>query len=352
MARLSLADAIEARSLRCPRCCGGLSLEAEEGEAAVRCRECGAAYPARAGIPSLLPEVDVHNDRVREFWGALYDAAYREHDERMERAEFLTRLDDLREMFHYRQHLAAVEMPLGDLEGKRVLEVGSGAGGHSALFSWLGAQVFSLDITPQRVAATAAKLDLLGGVVKDLALQGDAGALPFPDDFFDIVYSNGVLHHTPYVGRAVEEIHRTLKPGGRAVVMLYAKNSFLYRIVLFPVKGILLGRAFRDRDWLGRATEWMSGSRQRVYNPRTEVFSGREVERLFARFRSVSIRKGSFAFDQIPIIGKVLGMVAGGWTGYNPGGILVYGFPWRNETGFELWAGRGIGFALNISATK
>ncbi|MBI3126036.1 MAG: methyltransferase domain-containing protein [Candidatus Tectomicrobia bacterium] len=352
MTRLSLAEAIGWGSLRCPRCRGGFSLEAEEGEEAVRCQECGAAYPAQAGIPSLLPEADGRNDRVREFWGALYDAAYREHDERMGRADLLSRLDDLLEMFRHRRHLAAVEMPLGDLEGKRVLEVGSGAGGHSALFSRLGARVFSVDITPQRVVATAAKLDLLGGAPKDLALQGDASALPFPDDFFDIAYSNGVLHHTPYVGRAVEELHRTLKPEGRAVVMLYAKNSFLYRGVLFPVKGILLGGASRNRDWLGRATEWMSSRRQRVYNPKTEVFSGREIERLFARFRTVSIRKGSFTFDQIPLIGKLLGKVAGRRTGYNPGGVLVYGFPWRNETSFELWAGRGIGFALNISATK
>ncbi len=352
MARLSLPEAIARGRLRCPRCRGRLAAGENGEEGAVGCRECGTAYPAGGGILSLLPEQEPISRAVREFWGALYRDAYREHDEKMGREEFLARLDDLAALLRHRRHLAAVEMPLGELAGKRVLEVGSGAGAHSAVFSRMGAEVFALDITPERVAATAAKLDMLGEGTPGVAFQGDAGALPFEDGFFDIVYSNGVLHHTPYVGRAVEELHRVLKPGGRAAVMLYAKNSFLYRGVLFPVRGILQGGVFRDRGWLGRATEWMSGKKQRVYNPKTEVFTGGEVRRLFGRFREVAVRKNGFLFDQIPVVGKIAGRWAGRRTGHNPGGVLVYGFPWRNETAFELWAGRAIGFGLNILAVK
>src|SRR5207245_4997879 len=58
----------------------------------------------------------------------------------------------------------------------------------------------------------------------------DAENLDFNDNSFDLVYSHGVLHHTPDTARAVREIHRVLRPGGRAVVMLYHRNSYNYRV--------------------------------------------------------------------------------------------------------------------------
>jgi ubiquinone/menaquinone biosynthesis C-methylase UbiE len=56
----------------------------------------------------------------------------------------------------------------------------------------------------------------------------DAESLPFDDDTFDLVYSNGVIHHTPNTGRTVAEMLRVRKPGGRAIVMVYAENSLQY----------------------------------------------------------------------------------------------------------------------------
>ena len=73
---------------------------------------------------------------------------------------------------------------------------------------------------------------------------------------------------------------------------------------------------------------------------------------LFSGFREVHVRKSGFVFEQVPIVGKTLGRIVGRWTGYNEGGILAYGRPWRNETRLELWLGRFIGFNLNIRAVK
>jgi len=255
-------------------------------------------------------------------------------------------------MFQHRDHLAANEMMGEDIYGKRVIEIGSGSGAHSALFSSKGAYVVSMDLSVERVLATAQKLDLVENNHECFCLQGDAEQIPFLDNSFDIVYSNGVLHLTPDTSKAIREAHRVLKPSGKAVIMLYGKHSFLYWLNIFLVKGILLGNIFRSRNWLGRVTEWIAESPQKIHNPETKVYSHKEITELFSIFTSVSVRKNSFVVQQIPVIGKVLSRALGLVTGYNKGGILVYGIPWRNETRWELALGRFMGFGLNICATK
>ena len=54
--------------------------------------------------------------------------------------------------------------------------------------------------------------------------------MPFPDDYFDIVFSHGVLHHVPDIETAQKEIHRVLKSDGELIVMLYAKWSLNYQL--------------------------------------------------------------------------------------------------------------------------
>jgi hypothetical protein len=96
---------------------------------------------------------DIKRD-IQAFWGAVYRTAYADSDAALTPGALGRALDDLEDMFRYRDHLAVTEMPLAELAGRHMLEVGSGAGGHSALFANKGARVTALDLTGDRARAT------------------------------------------------------------------------------------------------------------------------------------------------------------------------------------------------------
>jgi len=288
---------------------------------------------------------------IQAFWGALYDSLYGEADQDITREQLIEALDAMEDMFRLRGHMAVVEMPPSELAGKRVLEIGPGAGGHSALFARHGARVTAIDITRPRAQATAKKFKILGAD-DCMAMQGDAEALPFDDGTFDVVYSNGVLHHTPDTEKAFDEVFRVLKPGGRAVIMLYCKSSWHYWINMWLCVGILLGRAFGDKNWLGHATEWGGKDTQTVTNPVTRCYTANGIRQLFRRFGSLSLRKSEFYFYLIPKLGRFYRRWQIKRYGTHPGGYLVYGEAWPFQSPLEHWLGRFIGWSWFISATK
>ncbi len=290
---------------------------------------------------------------IQAFWGSLYTSLYDDVDARLTRDVLLAAIDDLKDMFTLRRHMAAVEMPLHALQGKRVLEIGPGAGGHSALFAAHGADVISIDLTSARAQATQRKFDLLGDdAVSCRAMQGDAENLPFADDSFDIVYSNGVLHHTRDTERAIDEVFRVVKPGGRAVIMLYCKSSWHYWINMLLCVGLLKGKAFGDKNWLGKATEWGGKETQQIANPITRCYTHAGIHKLFSRFVDINARKGEFYFYLIPKLGRIYRRFQIKHYGTHPGGLLVYGEPWPYQSKLEIWLGKVMGWAWFISATK
>ena len=290
---------------------------------------------------------------IQQFWKSLYDSLHGGEDSNASREGLRQGLEALEDMFRYRRHMAVVEMALAQLSGKAVLEVGSGAGSHSAMFALHGAHVTSVDLTLDRVRATAVKFALLQPSANGcIAVQGDAEGLPFGDNAFDIVYSNGVLHHTNDTEAALAEVYRVLKPGGKAVIMLYCKSSWHYWFNLLLCEGLLRGRLFGNSNWLGNVTEWGGKRPQTAENPITRCYSRGGIKRLFRRFRSVAMRKGEFYFYLIPKIGGYYRAYQIRRYGTHPGGLLAYGEPWPIQSPLELRLGRSIGFAWFISATK
>src|SRR4030095_6632622 len=93
-----------------------------------------------------------------------------------------------------------------------------------------GAEYTGVDLTEAAIELAQQRFVLFG--LPGQFRTADAESLDFAHDSFYLVSSHGVLHHTPDTARAIQEVHRVLRPGGRAVVMLYHRNSYNYRVKL------------------------------------------------------------------------------------------------------------------------
>jgi len=163
--------------------------------------------------------------------------------------------------------------------GKKVLDVGCGNGYVLSKYAIEGAEVYGIDITQQGI-------DLCRQRFLHLDLKGDfrvadAQEIPFPDNTFDCVCSMGVLHHVPDTQKALDEIYRVLKPGGRLIVMFYHRNSAKYR--------------FKYRVWswfTGKSMQQLVNEFDGVGNPKGTVFSRTELRKMLHRFAEVKMHVG------------------------------------------------------------
>lgn len=114
------------------------------------------------------------------------------------------------------------------LQGKHLLEIGCGMGYDSLEFLKRGVRVTATDLTPNAVKMSIQHFKLEGVHAEDVR-TANALELPFEDNTFDAVWSNGVLHATGNTRLAIQEARRVLKPGGRAIIShFYRKPSWMY----------------------------------------------------------------------------------------------------------------------------
>ncbi len=161
--------------------------------------------------------------------------------------------------------------------GKRVLEIGVGLGADHQHFAEAEAQVVGIDLTPRAIQRTAERFRVLG-LESDLRVA-DAESLPFSSDAFDLVYSWGVLHHSPDTPKAVSEVLRVLKPGGAAKVMIYHKNSMV-GFMLWTRYALLMLRPF---------TSLAEIYAKYLESPGTKAYTIAEARELFQGFGHVHI---------------------------------------------------------------
>jgi len=130
----------------------------------------------------------------------------------------------------------------GPMDGGRALEVGCGRGiGAEIILRNFGADsVDAFDLDARMVEKAKKRLARYGSKVR--VTVGDAVAIDAPEATYDAVFDFAIIHHIPDWRRALSEIHRVLKPGGR----FYA-DEILRAVILHPLLGRLLHHPLEDR---------------------------------------------------------------------------------------------------------
>ena len=224
-------------------------------------------------------------DDVRSYWNQHI------HDLEITRHPVGSRgfFDDL-DQYHFEKlhHLLRL-VSFDGYRGRRVLEVGCGAGVDLARFAKGGADVTGVDIA-------ASAIDLAHANFAQQELRGDfhvanGEALPFPDQSFDLVYAHGVVQYTADPQRLVDECRRVLKPGGEAIFQVYNRRS-----------------------WLNALSKLMNVGLEHEGAPVLLTFSIGEFRRLLCGFHGVTILPERF---------PVKSRLHGGWKGALYNGVFV-----------------------------
>lgn len=212
--------------------------------------------------------------------------------------------------------------------GKKVLEIGTGVGTDARIIIEKGADYTGVNIDQGSVELTKKALDAfaLNGRVE----KCDATSMKYTNATFDVVYSFGAMPCIPDLEKAMEEIHRVLKPGGEVVGLLYNRSSINYHIEIMFLRKIfrhllvipgaiglfqLLGfprdrleghlklyrnsKNMSDQEWLSRNTDGPD-------NPFICVQDAKEADRLFASFEIISHEVYFFDFRHWGVLGRLL----------------------------------------------
>ncbi len=222
-------------------------------------------------IPDLkrsdLKNPDLKNE-VREFWDSDPCGTRYLNDEEDFEAHARTRYALEPYIMEFTQFSSA--------RGLKVLEIGVGMG--ADYLEWLkaGAQATGIDMSAGSLEKARQRCES-AGYRPDLRLA-DAEHLPFANETFDVVYSYGVMHHSPDTALCLREAWRVLKPGGRAQIMLYHHPS-LTGAMLWLRYGALQGKSLRETVY------------ERLESPGTKTYTRAEVSSLMEHFEDVVMRQ-------------------------------------------------------------
>lgn len=217
--------------------------------------------------------MDVVKKAVEEFWdkASCGEDLYLQNQQREGYIEHARRRYELEPVIEEFAEFDSVQ-------GKNVLEIGVGLGADHQRFAQAGAHLKGIDLTARAVAHTRRRLALFD-LASSLSI-GDAEKLDFPSNTFDVVYSWGVVHHSPNTPQAIAEVHRVLRPGGVARIMIYHKSS-------------LVGYMLWVRYALLRLRPWMTLTEiyaRFLESPGTKAYSLTQARRMFESFSGTQIR--------------------------------------------------------------
>lgn len=213
------------------------------------------------------------------------------------------------------------------LRKQDVLEIGVGNGSHAQLLASHAKSFAGIDLTGYAIKSTAERLRVfdLDGTVQ----QMDAEQMKFADCSFDFIWSWGVIHHSANTRRILEEMHRVLRPGGEAIVMVYHRTFWEYYVqgtMLSLLSGQMfkpaaihasvqrrtdgaIARYYRRSEWKQLVSDLFTVEDVRIYGKKTELVplpAGRLKNILIdlipnscSRFLTNNCRWGSFLVTRL-----------------------------------------------------
>jgi len=293
----------KAELLACPVCKGFPLTEEKEG---YFCLSCSSNFPISEGIPVLLRNNSTITDQEAsraEFWDAGWD-------KRNKSLLSLSREEILQERSNYLSYLtdegypSAIDLSETNVGGKKFLNIGCGGGYEGLLFAGYGTRYIGVDFSHNAVHYTK-QLITNAGFRAD-TFQCEAEALPFQDASIDVVYSSGVLHHTPNTEDALKEVFRVLKPGGMAMIGLYATYSPMF--IWYRLHALIRGNWTKKSidEWMNTNTEgeWQTDDRVNLW---TKTYSKLQFTSMIKRagFSNIQIQQMPQLIENLPVLGKL-----------------------------------------------
>ncbi len=242
--------------LACPHCGEAFSLEefatSENADGQVEVEQgilrslCGKWYPIVDAVPVILPNaLDIYSDFAREYadrlpeWPISADEIRRFEEEKKKTQESFgfewtvySTVRDERDEGYVLEGGLTPEF----FTGKLVLDAGCGYGRHSRIVQEFGAEVVGIDLSVAVINARKITKDM----PKVHIVQTDLFYPPFRKEIFDVVFSWGVLHHTPDPRRAFEGLVDFVKPGGDISVKIYRKRPAPARFIESLIRKVTL----------------------------------------------------------------------------------------------------------------
>jgi 2-polyprenyl-3-methyl-5-hydroxy-6-metoxy-1,4-benzoquinol methylase len=161
--------------------------------------------------------------------------------------------------------------------GKKVLEIGCGIGTDTVNFARHGAIVTAVDLSPQSLKIAAQRVEVFGLADRVRFYSGSAEELIsfLPPDTYDLIYSFGVIHHTPHPERVLEQMRSYAGPGTTVKVMVYHRHSWK---VFWILMGYGKGKFWRLRELVAEHSEAQTGC------PVTYTYTRRQARQLLESF--------------------------------------------------------------------
>jgi SAM-dependent methyltransferase/uncharacterized protein YbaR (Trm112 family) len=290
----------------CPSCKRPFGADQGTGDV-VLCSPCNLRFPIIDGVPCFMlsnPEAEHRSAFWDGGWKKRFYAADGDHQHigRADGEELQRQVNENIALLKRQRSMIVTDVTPDVVAGKRVLNIGCGVGMEGPILTEYGAQYIGVDFSFTAAKTTADNLRKLRRADYTTA-QADAENLPISDESIDIVFSNGVLHHTPNTQKTFDEVYRVLRLGGMAYLGLYStySASHFFPKLLFTPKALLRGGGWYEYT----EGSWITGSRR---NPWTRTYTVGKLRGMLKKYNyaHISMHKIGNARHGIPYVSHLV----------------------------------------------